>query len=167
MKSKLKLQERVITELVGSLTIEGDTWEHFIKRERPPYEMTGKYLFFSADRDQLEKIVIGELEHGGFHVGKIPLAGKNTGSDYVLCLYYKDNSRKHELATKYRNHQGIDYKYWKSDAATDRGEYAAKSHQSSLADLDLDKDELEALMDAAGEAEFQKLQQLERWGIGY
>lgn len=167
MKSKLKLQERVITKLVGSLTIEGDTWEHFIKRERPPYEMTGKYLFFSTNRDQLEKIVIDELEHGGFHEGKIPLAGKNTGSDYVLCLYYKDDSRKHELAAKYQNHQSIDYKYWKSDAATDRGEYPAKPYQTSLAELDLNEDDREAHMDAVGEAEFQKLQQLEQWGIGY
>jgi hypothetical protein len=108
---KPKLKMKAVTKHVGSLIIEGNEWEHFIKHERPPYEITGKYLFFSTNREQLVELAIEELEHGRFHEAKIPLVGYNHGDEHVLCLYYKDDSRKHELAHKYQGRQGIKYRY--------------------------------------------------------
>ena len=80
-------------------------WEWFERSDTPviPYEITGKYLFFSLNRDILIEIAINELENGGFHHAKTLMAGITPPSgEYVLCLYYKDDSRKHELAKKYR-----------------------------------------------------------------
>jgi len=105
-------------------------WEQFMRTEPLPYEITGKYLFFSADRDHLVEIAVEELENGGFHRAKIPMVGKNYTPDYVLCLYYKDDTRKHELESKYRNRDAIKYRYWKSDEATLKGEYSEEFLQA-------------------------------------
>jgi hypothetical protein len=68
---------------------------------------------------------VEELETGGFHQAKTHMAGVTppTG-EYVLCLYYKDDSRKDELATKYRNRSELKYRYWKSDEDTLTGKYS-------------------------------------------
>ena len=55
---------------------------------------------------------------------------KNYTPDYVLCLYYKDGTRKHELASKYQNREGIKYRFWKSDEATLKGEYSEEFLQA-------------------------------------
>jgi hypothetical protein len=44
----------------------------------------------------------------------------------VLCLYYSDDSRKHELAERNRMEYHVKYRYWKSDEATLRGEYSSE-----------------------------------------
>jgi hypothetical protein len=111
-------------------TLSDGHWEWFLGTEEPPYEITGKYLFFSVDRELLVKIAVEELESGNFHHAKIPMVGKNVSPEYVLCLYYKDDSRKHELASKYRNLEGVRYRYWKSDEATRKGEYSEQFLQS-------------------------------------
>lgn len=99
-------------------------WEWFIKNEWPPYVITGKYLFFSADREVVVRIALDELTTGGFHEAKVPMEGKKLSAEYVLCLYYSDDSRKRELAEKYRNHRNLSYRYWKSDDATLAGQYS-------------------------------------------
>ena len=68
-------------------------WEWFIRKDKPDYEITGKYLFFCEDREALRKIAIEELENNTFHHAKVNMEGKKNGRDYVLCLYYKDDSR--------------------------------------------------------------------------
>jgi len=97
-------------------------WEWFDRSDiqTAPYEITGKYLFFSLNRDLLIEIAIDELENGDFHHAKTQMAGITPPSgEYVLCLYYKDNSRKHELAAKYRDRSGLKYRYyWKSKSET-------------------------------------------------
>jgi hypothetical protein len=47
-------------------------WEWFDRSDivTAPYEITGKYLFFSLNRDRLIEIAINELENGGFHCAK-------------------------------------------------------------------------------------------------
>jgi hypothetical protein len=40
-------------------------WQWFF-RIQPDYEIKGKYLFFSTDRDKLVKIAIQELENNCF-----------------------------------------------------------------------------------------------------
>src|SRR5262249_55220137 len=83
------------------------------------------YLFFSVNRDLLVDIAVEELEKGGFHQAKTHMADviPPTG-EYVLCLYYKDNSRRDELAAKYRNRPELNYRYWKSDEDTRAGKYS-------------------------------------------
>src|SRR5712692_2142570 len=78
-------------------------------------KIVGKYLFFHEDPKVLISVATEEIMHNGFHLAKISkkLLGKNT--DYVLCLYYSDDSRKGELAQKYQGKNGIKYRYWKSD----------------------------------------------------
>jgi hypothetical protein len=82
-------------------------------------------LFFSPNRELLIDIAIEELENGGFHHAKTNMVGvKSPSGEYVLCLYYKDDSRKHELAKKYRDRSELKYRYWKSDSATLAGKYS-------------------------------------------
>jgi len=99
-------------------------WQYFFHREPASYTITGKYLFFSVDRQALVTIATRAIEHGGFHYAKVILEGQQT-NDYVLCLYYKDDSRKDELNRRYRNQAGIRYRYWKLDADTIAGKYSA------------------------------------------
>jgi len=109
----------------AAVRVENDGyWEHYLAAENPPYEIRGKYLFFSEDRERLVRIAIEELTNGGFHLAKTHLPGRNLNAEYVLCLYYSDDSRKHELAAKYKTQPGLKYRYWKSDAATHAGSYS-------------------------------------------
>jgi hypothetical protein len=86
-------------------------WEWFERREPPPYEITGKYLFFSVTRDMLVNIALEELRTGVFHAAKTHMANVEPPSgEYVLCLYYKDDSLKHKLAAKYRGRPGLKYR---------------------------------------------------------
>lgn len=99
-------------------------WEWFIHKDKPDYKITGKYLFFCEDREALRKIAIEELESNNFHHAKVNMEGRKKGTDYVLCLYYKDDSRKSELADKYKGQAEIKYRYWKSDEDTLKGNYS-------------------------------------------
>jgi len=102
-----------------------DYWEWFVRSETAPYEITGKYLFFSSSRYLLVEIAVEELETGGFHQAKTHMADVTppTG-EYVLCLYYKDDSRRDELAAKYRNRPELKYRQWKTDKDTRAGKYS-------------------------------------------
>ena len=112
-------------------TTEDEYWTHFHrllpKSYREMWEaqtITGKYLFFSEDRNKLVKIAMEELERNGFQEAKVNTEGNKIGSEYVLCLYYKDDSRQHELAEKYAQTSGIKYRYWKTDRDTLSGKYS-------------------------------------------
>lgn len=74
--------------------------------------ITGKYLFFSKDSDTLLKIALNELKNG-FDFAKVSITAK--GNDHVLCIYYKNDSRKHEFVGKYND---VSYRYWKSNEDT-------------------------------------------------
>lgn len=97
-------------------------WEYFYYIEKPPYAITGKYLFFSYNRNLLIDIAVAELDSGSFHHAKINLPPPI--EEYVLCLYYQDDSRKYELARKYKNRPQLKYRYWKSDEDTRLGKYS-------------------------------------------
>jgi len=85
--------------------------------------ITGKYLFFHTDSGVLEKLAEDEIKNNGFDIAKISdRLGKHT--DYALCLYDKNDSRKDELAEKYQGKNGIRYRYWKSDDDTLKGKYS-------------------------------------------
>jgi len=86
--------------------------------------ITGKYLFFNSNPDILKKVAREEIANNGFDIAKIATELLGTQTEYVLCLYYKDDSRKDELAKKYQEKNGIKYRYWKSDEDTLKGNYS-------------------------------------------
>jgi hypothetical protein len=93
-----------------------------ISRENSFPFITGKYLFFSSDRKKLLAVARDEIEHNEFRLAKV--SKKAIGGEHVLCLYYSDDSRKNELAERYRNLPELKYRYWKSDADTMAGKYS-------------------------------------------
>ena len=104
-------------------------WCHLIddalsKIQRKP--ITGKYLFFSEDQQKLVDLAESEVANHGFFRAKISTTGN---PDFVLCLYWMDDSRKNELAQRHSG-TGVKYRYWKSDAATRRGEYSQQHKES-------------------------------------
>lgn len=99
-------------------------WIWLFSEEKPNYEITGKYLFFSSDKDRLIEIATNEIEKHGFHEAKVNMNLLKGQTEHVLCLYYKDDSRKHELAERNKKEYGVKYRYWKSDEATVRGKYS-------------------------------------------
>ena len=106
-------------------TVFNGFWIWVLSLDDPGYYITGKYLFFSEDQDRLIEIAKNEISNHGFHKTKVNsrLLGKST--EYVLCLYYKDDSRKYELAERQKiEYADVTYRYWKSDEATLRGEYS-------------------------------------------
>lgn len=89
------------------------------------YKITGKYLFFSPNKRRLIEIATREILQHKFHKAKVnsKLIGNTT--EYVLCLYYEDDSRKYELADRVkRDYSDVKYRYWKSDQPTLSGQYS-------------------------------------------
>ena len=111
------------------LCIPGILWEWF---ERPPVDvdaLIGKYMFFSKDRDLLRQIAIEELQTGDFRRAKTHRAGvkpRSLSGEYVLYLYYTDNSRMRELAKKYRYRPGISHCCWKENRGRQMESRSAK-----------------------------------------
>ena len=99
-------------------------WIWLMSDEKPNYEITGKYLFFSPDKDKLIDVATNEIEKHGFHRAKVNMNLLKGQTEHVLCLYYEDDSRKNELAERNKEEYGVKYRYWKSDEATLRGEYS-------------------------------------------
>lgn len=99
-------------------------WIWLFSEDKPKYEITGKYLFFSSDKDKLIEIATNEIEKHGFHRAKVNMSLLKGQTEHVLCLYYKDDSRKYELAERNKREYGVKYRYWKSDIATLRGQYS-------------------------------------------
>lgn len=99
-------------------------WIWLFSEEKPNCEITGKYLFFSEDKNKLIEIATNEIEKHGFHEAKVNEHLLKGQTEHVLCLYYKDDSRKHELAERNKQEYGVKYRYWKSDEATLKGQYS-------------------------------------------
>jgi hypothetical protein len=89
-----------------------------------PYEITGKYLFFSEDKEKLLEIATKEIQNHGFHHAKVNENLLDGQTEHVLCLYYQDDSRKNELADRNSEEYGVKYRYWKSDLDTLKGNYS-------------------------------------------
>lgn len=92
--------------------------------EKLNYSIAGKYLFFSENKDELVKIAFNEIQNHGFHKAKVSMRLLGNLTEYVLCLYFKDDSRKYELAERNRLEYGVKYRFWKSDEATSKGQYS-------------------------------------------
>lgn len=88
---------------------------------------TGKYLFFGPDAAALVDLGKYLISHCGFRYAKVSRHAR--GPDHVLCVYWKDDARKWELAELHEQmdleeDQGIKYRYWKSNEDTRRGKYS-------------------------------------------
>lgn len=105
-------------------------WDFFLKGDNPKDDITGKYLFFSKSKKVLKRVALDEIKNHGFNFAKIDHKPLSSDLKHVLCLYYKDDSRKWELANRYkdawgrRNKEELDYRFWKSDLETEKGEYS-------------------------------------------
>lgn len=99
-------------------------WIWLFSEDKPDYTITGKYLFFDANKDKLIGIAINEIDKHGFHEAKVNDRLLEGQTEHVLCLYYKDDSRKHELAERNKREYDAKYRYWKSDKATLQGQYS-------------------------------------------
>lgn len=102
----------------------GGYWIWLLNEQKPDYEILGKYLFFDEDKDKLIEIARNEIDNHGFHRAKVNEHLLEGQTEHVLCLYYKDDSRKHELAERNKQEYGVKYRYWKSDEATLKGQYS-------------------------------------------
>jgi len=99
-------------------------WIWLLSKEKPIYSITGKYLFFCDDKNKLLEIAINEIENHGFHHAKVNDTLLEGQTEHVLCLYYEDDSRKHELAGRNKQEYGVKYRYWKSDSDTLKRKYS-------------------------------------------
>ena len=99
-------------------------WIWLLSEEKPNYDISGKYLFFCEDKDKLIEIADNEIENHEFHKAKVNEKLLEGQSEYVLCLYYKDDSRKYELAERNKQEYNIKYRYWKNDESTLKGQYS-------------------------------------------
>lgn len=115
MESK-KIPQKVRKILLG-------VWIWLQSEEKTTYGITGKYLFFNEDKNKLLEIATNEIENHGFHLAKVNENLLKGQTDYVLCLYYKDDSRKDEIAERNQQEYGVKYRYWKSDSDTLKGKY--------------------------------------------
>ena len=99
-------------------------WIWLSSQEEADYKITGKYLFFDPDKEKLVEVAEKEIREHGFHEAKVNDRLLEGRTEYVLCLYFKDDSRKHELAERNKQDYGVKYRYWKSDEATLKGQYS-------------------------------------------
>ena len=103
-------------------------WIWIINRSVKKPLITGKYLFFSKDKNLLIELSKRILLEYGLSVAKVPLSDEPVGEDFVLCVYDAEPKLKDELK-KYAN-QDIRYRYWKSDEDTLKGKYSNQFKQA-------------------------------------
>ena len=85
--------------------------------------VTGKYLFFSQDRELLLRLGITLLETYKLPAAKMPNKENQTGKDCVLCVY--DYTPRYKGLFKLYDTPEIKYRYWKSDEQTNK-EYSQR-----------------------------------------
>jgi hypothetical protein len=111
------------------LTFERGPWLYLFRFDKPFRSIAGKYLFFCPDSAVLVGLAEDLLQNHGFQVAKLPVAGSQVNGDYVLCVYYENDSRKRDLADVYREYYKenptLRYRYWKADSETSAGQYSA------------------------------------------
>lgn len=102
-----------------------DPWEYFYGKDYNDrrQDITGKYLFFSKHRDVLIRIAREKVKRN-FPLAKIIKDGYQRSDEYVMCLYYYDDSLKYLLADEYSWRPCVKYRYWKSNFDTICGKYS-------------------------------------------
>ena len=85
--------------------------------------ITGKYLFFSNDKEKLIKLAKIILIKFNLYEAKVPQSDKPIGTDFVLCVYDKEPRFKDQMKM-YADEINIKYRWWKSDEDTIKGKYS-------------------------------------------
>ena len=62
--------------------------------------------------------------NNGFNKAKIVDEENKIGDEFVLCIYYANDSRKNELIEKYRTQPEVRCGFWKSNKDTSVGKYS-------------------------------------------
>ena len=91
-------------------------------------DLAGKYLFFCEDQYPLIIIATIEIAEHDFEIAKV--SNSNRSGDFVLCLYWHDDSRRYELRDRYKTQEDIKYRWWKSNQDTREGIYSEKFKNS-------------------------------------
>ena len=141
----LKDQSHFISKAIDLTPTFMNGWNwmgHPSRQER--LSIKGKYLFFSPSSRVLLRIALKEMQRHNILLAKIsavPVRG-----EHVLCLYYRDDSLKLDLAKSAYYEHGLEsygplycqkrdlgefhgpflgkYRWWKSNEATDAGIYS-------------------------------------------
>lgn len=93
--------------------------------------ITGKYLFFSDDKNELIELAKDVLEKYDLAIAKTPssnIPNSSEGFGFVLCVYDVENRFCEEL--KKLENDSISFRYWKSDKSTRAGLYSQKFKDS-------------------------------------
>lgn len=61
-----------------------------------------------------------------FRQAKVNESTIDRNKEHVLCIYYKDDSRSDELATRNEQEYEVKFRYWKSDEDTHKGKYSTE-----------------------------------------
>ena len=117
--------------------VEGFGWIWLINKKIKNYKseykaITGKYLFFSPDKEKLIKLAKTILITFNLYLAKVPLSNKPVGNDFCLCVYDKEPRFKREMKS-YADEINIKYRYWKSNESTMNGKYSKEflSHRTA------------------------------------
>jgi|GEM_PF-1753544 len=102
----------------------GQSWLWILKPEFKGKEETGKYLFFSRDRNKLIETAQEIMEKYKLYCAKVPSENYKVGEDWVLCIYDVGPRFKNDLRV-YQS-EDLKYRYWKSDKDTAEGKYSQK-----------------------------------------
>jgi len=88
-------------------------------------DITGKYLFFSDDKNELINLAKIVLKKYSLLIAKTPsidTPNNSKGFGFVLCIYDTENRYCNDL--KKLETDTISFRYWKSDNATRAGNYS-------------------------------------------
>lgn len=97
----------------------GWIWIKNINSNENRDKITGKYLFFSDDKEELIGLAKNILTKYNLLIAKTPktdIPNRSKGFGFVLCIYDVKNRYSNEL--KSFASKSISYRYWKSDQAT-------------------------------------------------
>jgi len=75
-------------------------WIWLLSEEKPSYSITGKYAFFSEDKDKLIRTATNEIENHGYHKAKMNmrLLGGQTEHIWILLEGLVSVARTHRHA---------------------------------------------------------------------
>lgn len=114
------------TEQIGTKEAYGWIWLFNKKIKNPKSEaITGKYLFFSNNKEKLIKLAKIILIKFNLYKAKVPQSDKPIGNDFVLCVYDKEPRFKDQMKM-YADEINIRYRWWKSNEDTIKGKYSKK-----------------------------------------
>lgn len=112
--------------MIKTTRLNGWIWIHEkeIIELRLSFNINGKYLFFSGDRDKLIELGKNLIKKFKLDLAKVPDDEWKVGSQWVLCVYDVSN-RLNEKMKEYQSKE-IFYRGWKSDEDTRNNVYSKK-----------------------------------------